>query len=163
MFSKLKYAVLAAGVAMTPMSAQALAFYTNGAYETTGSVYEIGSGLKKINALAVHDLAAGTFTVTVQNNKASTFNFEFGETYYKNTLAGFSLTFDGVAITAPFTVALNAGDSKDLVFTYGVQTKGLGLGATLASIPLPASGALLVGALGAAALLRRRKSGAAAV
>ena len=159
MLGKFKYAAVALALSIAPMSASALTFFDGGpGYVVGGGTYEIGSGFKRVNALSQGE-GPGSFTLTVANNLASltTFSFNFGTKFFNTTFPSYTITFAGNAVTAPFTTSLQGGQSKDLVVTYGALTKGDRFAATLSSVPVPAAGFLLLGALGAAAAMRRRK------
>lgn len=159
MLAKLKYAVAAVALSLAPVSASALTFYSVPGYVVGGGTYEIGSGLQKVNALSVNGEAAGSFTITVANNLASLarFSFDFGSLFFNTTFPSYTIAYDGTIVTAPFTTSLAGGESKDIVVSYGTLGAGDRFAATLSSVPVPAAGLLLLGALGAAGALRRRK------
>jgi hypothetical protein len=155
MLTKLKYALAAAALATAPMSANALSFYSDIA---AGGTYEVGTGFKKITAVANGPEGSNSFTVELANNLASTHTVGFGTQYFSSTLPGLSIS-DGVnTYTGAFSVALAAGATQTITVSYAALSGGENLGVVMSSVPLPAGGALLLSALGLGFVARRRKA-----
>ncbi len=141
MLNKLKYAAVAAALAIAPISASALTTSS-----TTGDVTEwsFSDGLSTF-ALTTDDVAAsGTFTLDIINDLGGSLYYVFNE------LASASFTISNL-VTTPTQLSFDFVAGAPSTYSF-----------TLAAVPVPAAALLMLTALGGLAISRRRSNGAAA-
>lgn len=176
MFGNMRSVVLAAGLALAPLSASAVTF-DDGNSVAVGDLIQItnggdawsfaarftpGDGPDSFsfifeNTTAVDRLVNFSATVNEGIAKFATgLQLSFGDIWLNSLEGGAADNVDGAVLIA-------AGSSETLTINFGEvvarnPTSGahLNFAANVAPIPLPAAGVLLFGALGGLAALRRR-------
>lgn len=147
-----------AAMSCLPLSASALSYFSGGV--EPGETYSFSDGSSRVVASAIADEAAGSFSFDVTNDQSSTWVLNFGQQYFNNSLPGGTISFGSsiAGATAPFSVALAAGQTETLTVFYSDLVRGDVFGARFSAVPLPAGALLLLSALGLAGVARGRKS-----
>lgn len=167
MFSRLKYLAVAAVVAMTPLVASAATLIVDGGTYTIGNAEDEffgnvdafgGAGSWTVVFNADADPVTADASATIGRIVLGTFNnltmswLGFGDT----VLSTINVAQGSTLLSTVFTIP---DLTQKLVFNWTGSRNGAGFDVEVAAtVPLPAGGLLLLGALGGIAALRRRKA-----
>lgn len=183
MFSRLKYLAVAAALAMAPLGASAAtlnpanSIVSAGSYDIDLGPYFFGVAMQAVDGALVYTFSFTNFSATSQTFGASVATvLQSTATFLGGMTAAWS-NGDNVAIAQGFGgigdpsrtrgfaifTQLSAGETDTLTLSFGdtvntIRGGQAGLQMTVAAVPLPAGGLLLLGALGGIAALRRRKT-----
>ena len=179
MFDLLKKTAVAAAVsvALLPAAASAVTVDSSSTIFDSGPSLDILGGPYFFGATFTNVDGAGMFTFDFFNSSATqtTVGVTIGTVLQSTAaftggltaawLAGGSVTIpEGVTDSFQISTLLGAGATDTLKINYGAVVGGSAgradLDLTVAAVPLPAGGLLLLGALGGLAALRRRKQAA---
>ena len=172
MFSKIKYLAVAAVLALSPVVAAAATLIED------GGVYDIGYAEQEFfgNVIAGKK-GAGSWSVVfnADNDPVNSMASATIDRIPLGQFKGLTMTWLGAMNQVLSTIVLAEGRtflstvftapdlSQTLVFSWTGAKRGAGFDVQVAAtVPVPAAGFLLVGALGGIAALRRRKSAALA-
>jgi len=157
----LKSLAMASALMLAPLSASALSFYGDIA---PGDTYLFtNSEENHLNVQSINGDDAGSFSFFVTNDAATTWTYTFGVPFINNSLTGgtFSIGPNSfgdavVGATGIVTLALAAGETLTFTVEHDALAAGDVLGVRMSAVPLPAGIVLLLSALGATGLMRRR-------
>jgi hypothetical protein len=180
MFNRLKFLAVAAAVAMAPLGASAATLnpindiVSGGTYDIDLGPYAFGVFMTSSDNVLSYTFnftntsaVSQTFGAVVATVLQSTAQFVGGMTAAWTNgdsimIAQGTGPANHPSRTQGFSIftQLSAGETDTLTLTFGDTTGrgNAGLQMTVASVPVPAGGLLLIGALGGIAALRRRKS-----